>query len=68
MKVLQAQFNSHLWQHLGSCSQNIEKLALGIVWASMVWVLWKQKNSIIFNNGYNLEGAVDEIKYMDWNW
>ena len=46
----------------------IEKLALGIVWASMVWVLWKQKNSIIFNNGYNLEGAVDEIKYMDWNW
>ncbi|MCI81480.1 hypothetical protein A2U01_0102754, partial [Trifolium medium] len=39
------------------------KQGLLMIWNSVVWALWRQRNKIIFENGNgDLSGVVDEIK------
>jgi hypothetical protein len=57
--------------HLFAATQGNKKTRQGMImiWCATVWVLWNQKNPIIFNNGASdLLGAVDEIKLVSWKW
>jgi hypothetical protein len=40
-----------------------------MIWCAAVWVLWNQRNQIIFSNGNSdILGAVEEIKLVSWKW
>jgi hypothetical protein len=41
--------------------------SLILIWNTIIWVLWRHRNKIIFENGIrDLMGVVDEIKVASW--
>ena len=55
------------WECLGAGEGNI-KIQKGR-WLVTLWVLWKVRNDIIFNNKtYMVEEVVEEIKVLTWRW
>jgi hypothetical protein len=42
---------------------------LSLIWSSIIWTIWRQRNKIIFYNGTpDLLGIVNEIKVASWKW
>jgi hypothetical protein len=42
---------------------------LVLIWSSVIWALWRQRNRIIFENGNSdFNSVVDEIKIVSWKW
>lgn len=45
------------------------KKGMRIIWHTSLWVIWKMKNNIVFNNeGFEVEEVVDEVKMLSWRW
>jgi hypothetical protein len=40
-----------------------------LIWHAVVWVIWKARNNIIFNNGVMVaKDVVEEVKVISWRW
>jgi hypothetical protein len=40
-----------------------------LIWLSSIWVIWKRRNEVIFNNGVvEMEELVENIKVLAWYW
>lgn len=40
-----------------------------LIWHAMVWMLWKRRNDIIFNNGEcEVLSIVEDVKVLSWRW
>jgi len=40
-----------------------------VVWHAVVWVVWKARNNMIFNDKvFEVEELVDQIKVLSWHW
>lgn len=51
------------------CNRKENKRGMRIIWQTSLWVIWKARNNIIFNNGVlDMEAAIDEIKMLSWKW
>ncbi|KAK2372069.1 hypothetical protein QL285_073251 [Trifolium repens] len=43
--------------------------ALILIWNTIMWVMWKNRNDGVFNEKQaNIEDMVDEIKLLSWKW
>jgi hypothetical protein len=50
---------------------NSKKLRRGfwLIWHAVVWVIWKSRNNMIFNNKtFEILELVDDIKVLSWQW
>lgn len=40
-----------------------------LIWLASIWVIWKRRNEVIFNNGVvEIEDLVENIKVLAWYW
>jgi hypothetical protein len=40
-----------------------------LIWCTVIWVIWRHRNRIIFENGTSdAAGIVEEIKNISWKW
>jgi hypothetical protein len=40
-----------------------------LIWLATIWVIWKRRNEVIFNNGVvEMEELVENIKVLAWYW
>jgi hypothetical protein len=54
---------------MGLTGKKYKKLSLIMVWTTVVWAMWKMRNSVIFDNEVvNVEKAVDDVKLWSWKW
>jgi len=45
------------------------KKGLKIIWHTAIWVMWKARNNVIFNNyDLSVDHMVEEIKVVSWRW
>ncbi|MCH96631.1 hypothetical protein A2U01_0017619, partial [Trifolium medium] len=45
------------------------KQGLTMIWTAVVWVIWKTRNAVIFDNGAaEVAKVVDEVKLWSWKW
>jgi len=59
------------WRCWDGLASNRKKLKNGmqIIWHTTIWVIWKFRNNIIFNNGsIEVEEAVKETILLFWRW
>ncbi|AES95629.1 hypothetical protein MTR_5g027610 [Medicago truncatula] len=64
---------NNLLVHLECWSKEVStrKLRQGfwLIWHATLWVIWKVRNEIIFNNGtFDVEEVVENIKVLSWSW
>jgi hypothetical protein len=61
-------FNSFA-SFLGLTSSKKRKKGLSLIWHAVVWVIWKVRNDLIFNNkSITEEEVVDLVKVSAWRW
>jgi hypothetical protein len=54
---------------LGFTSSEKRKKGLSMIWHAVVWVIWKVRNDLIFNNkSITEEEVVDLVKVSAWRW
>jgi hypothetical protein len=54
---------------VGHGRDKISCKALILVWNTIMWVMWKNRNDCVFNDKQaNIEDMVDEIKLLSWKW
>jgi hypothetical protein len=53
-----------------TCGRNkIEKAGMRLIWFACIWVLWRSRNSCVFNSDVvNPMLIVDNIKLVSWQW
>jgi hypothetical protein len=50
-------------------SNKRRRKCFSIVWLAYVWVLWKTRNDIVFNNvAVDVPAVVDRIQRLSWYW
>jgi hypothetical protein len=46
-----------------------QKQGMILIWNSVIWMLWRQRNCIIFENGIrDVAKVVEDIKVTSWKW
>jgi hypothetical protein len=54
---------------VGSGKNKRVRKGFAIVWLTFVWVLWRNRNDQIFNNGNSsVDDVVDQIQRLSWRW
>jgi hypothetical protein len=49
--------------------KKIKKKGLVMIWTAVVWAMWKERNSVIFENGVaEVSKVVEVIKLWSWKW
>lgn len=52
----------------GSLNKKIRK-GLRLIWQVAIWVIWKARNGVIFNNELaRWDEMVEEVKVLSWRW
>jgi len=40
-----------------------------LIWLASIWVIWKRRNEVIFNNGVvEIKDLVENIEVLAWYW
>ena len=68
--IVPASIRDHLHQfgHLAGLPRSIHSF-LTIIWMAIVWVIWKERNNMIFNQKIDtLDHLVDNVKFMSYSW
>jgi hypothetical protein len=54
---------------VGHGRDKLSRKALILIWNTIMWVMWKNRNDGVFNEKQaNIEDMVDEIKLLSWKW
>ncbi|XP_058725825.1 uncharacterized protein LOC131597130 [Vicia villosa] len=54
---------------VGLLKRSCVKSRVGVIWVTVCWCIWKQRNDLIFNNGLvDLEVIVHKVKMFTWWW
>jgi len=54
--------------HLGGCCSRLLSTLI-LIWLACIWVLWKERNNMIFNNKVELiHDLVDKVKLLSFWW
>ena len=58
----------HQFCHLAGFPRAIHSF-LTIIWMTIVWVIWKERNNMIFNQKINtLDHLLDNVKFISFSW
>ncbi|KAL8552774.1 hypothetical protein ACS0TY_001455 [Phlomoides rotata] len=67
--VMQCKPSLNLIAHCGAFRGKKGKIFSVSVWSCVVWVIWKLRNDVIFNNvEVCFDKVVEEIKARIWSW
>jgi len=40
-----------------------------VIWRACVWIVWKERNNIIFNNkAWDLTQVLENVKFISFSW
>lgn len=56
------------WNGVSSHRNELNR-GLPLIWHTTIWVIWKARNNIIFNDGvFRVDEIVEEIIMLSWRW
>jgi hypothetical protein len=40
-----------------------------MIWLGVIWILWRRRNAVLFDNGgIDVAEIIEEIKVITWKW
>lgn len=59
----------HFRQHNLVGANRIRQIRLKFFWCAVVWMIWKTRNDIIFNNyEFHLQNLLQGVLFHSWSW